>query len=70
MRFHCSICSLVCSILQEKKEQDECYHCLSDFISPDKDDYIGMFAVSAGFGVDELCEKYVILLSISVLRFL
>ncbi len=34
---------------------------LADFIAPEgsgKTDYIGMFAVSAGFGVDELAERY------------
>ena len=44
-------------ILQGKKETRECYYCLSDFISQTKEDYIGMFAVSAGFGVDALCKK-------------
>ena len=39
------------------------YVCLSDFIAPASSahpaacDYIGMFAVSAGFGCKELCEK-------------
>ena len=51
---------IFCHFLQEEKEKNECYHCLSDFISPYKDDYIGMFALSAGFGVDELCKKYAI----------
>ena len=35
--------------------------CLSDFIAPRETgipDYIGAFAVSAGFGSKELCEKY------------
>ena len=36
--------------------------CISDFVSP-KDtgitDYVGMFAVSAGFGSAELCKKFV-----------
>lgn len=34
--------------------------CLSDFIAPEScgtTDYIGMFAVSAGFGTKELCDK-------------
>lgn len=47
---------------QEEKERGEHYFCLSDFICPEnigKDDYIGFFAVSAGFGVNELCEKLV-----------
>ncbi|MDH5379204.1 MAG: methionine synthase [Cyclobacteriaceae bacterium] len=35
--------------------------CLSDFIAPiesNKEDYIGMFAVTAGLGLDGLLEKY------------
>jgi 5-methyltetrahydrofolate--homocysteine methyltransferase len=44
---------------QAEKETDEPYYCLSDFIAPKGiDDYIGMFAVSTGFGCDELVEKY------------
>ena len=36
------------------------YQCISDFIAPrdtGKADYIGMFAVSSGFGCDLLCTK-------------
>jgi len=40
---------------------DDPYLCVSDFIAP-KDsgvqDYIGMFAVSAGFGTQELCDEF------------
>ena len=35
--------------------------CLSDFVAPKSTgiiDYVGMFAVSAGFGSAELCEKF------------
>ncbi len=38
------------------------YMCISDYIAPVESnviDYIGMFAVSVGFGCDELCEKLV-----------
>ncbi len=34
--------------------------CLSDFIAPlesGKEDFIGMFAVSVGFGCEELCNR-------------
>jgi 5-methyltetrahydrofolate--homocysteine methyltransferase len=34
---------------------------MSDFVAPKstgKNDYVGMFAVSAGFGQEALCEKY------------
>lgn len=37
------------------------YHCLSDFIAPAENgvqDYIGMFAVTAGIGIEPLIEKY------------
>lgn len=47
---------------QAEKENDEPYYCLSDFIAP-KDtgvkDYLGLFACSAGFGVEELSAEYV-----------
>jgi len=35
---------------------------MSDFVAPEstgRTDYVGMFAVSAGFGQDELCKKYI-----------
>eukprot|EP00126_Sphaerothecum_destruens_P010212 Sdes_comp20691_c0_seq1m16242 len=38
-----------------------CFLCLSDFVAPissTKPDYIGLFAVSSGHGVDEICSKY------------
>ena len=48
---------------QAEKESGvgEGYACLSDFIAPresDVADYIGGFAVSVGFGVDEMCAKF------------
>ena len=46
---------------EKESESTEPYYCLSDFVAP-KDtgipDYIGFFAVSAGFGCDELAERY------------
>ena len=39
------------------------YMCISDFIAPvdtGVQDYIGMFAVSVGFGCEELCEGLVV----------
>lgn len=39
----------------------EPYFCLSDFVAPVEsgiNDYIGMFAVSAGFGCDKLCKRF------------
>ncbi|KAI9021620.1 methionine synthase [Phycomyces nitens] len=46
---------------QVEKETDEPYYCLSDFVAPKETnvaDYLGMFAVSSGFGCDELVAKY------------
>ena len=45
---------------QKKSEKDE-YLCLSDFIAPvtsGKKDYIGAFAVTAGFGAEELLKVF------------
>lgn len=46
---------------QAEKDADTPFMCLSDFVAPrELDDYIGMFAVSTGFGVDALvkaCEE-------------
>ncbi|KAK7077289.1 hypothetical protein SK128_014227 [Halocaridina rubra] len=46
---------------QAAKESHDPFCCMSDFIAPKETglkDYIGMFAVSAGFGTDELCSKF------------
>lgn len=46
---------------QAATDAQETYYNMSDFIAPresGKQDYIGMFAVSAGFGCEELCKKY------------
>lgn len=44
----------------EKEAMDKSpYLCLSDFVAPKssgKKDYIGMFAVTAGHGVDKMCK--------------
>ena len=40
----------------------EPYICISDFIAKNNsgiEDFVGMFAVSTGFGVKEMCERYV-----------
>mmetsp|Transcript_32256 Transcript_32256/g.62312 ORF Transcript_32256/g.62312 Transcript_32256/m.62312 type:complete len:455 (+) Transcript_32256:98-1462(+) len=44
-----------------KEDNDECYMAMSDFIAPvdsEVPDYIGAFAVSAGFGCAEQCKKF------------
>jgi 5-methyltetrahydrofolate--homocysteine methyltransferase len=48
---------------QAEKDSDsnEPYYCLSDFIAPKSTglpDYLGAFAVSCGFGVDEKCAEF------------
>lgn len=46
---------------QSKKKSGQFNRCLSDFIAPESSgvtDYIGAFAVSAGFGADELAAKF------------
>ncbi len=45
----------------EKREGNQPYYALSDFIAPKETgvkDYIGFFAVTTGFGVDELAKIY------------
>ncbi|MBS1490581.1 MAG: methionine synthase [Bacteroidetes bacterium] len=46
---------------QTKKAQNLPNFCLSDFVAPQsagKKDYLGMFAVTAGLGLEKLIEKY------------
>ncbi|MGA2668358.1 MAG: methionine synthase [Ignavibacteria bacterium] len=46
---------------QVKKTNEQPYFCLSDFIAPKEsgiNDYIGMFAVTAGIGMEELVAKF------------
>ena len=46
---------------EKDSHDDSPYYCLSDFIAPIETgltDYIGAFAVSAGFGTDELCRRF------------
>jgi 5-methyltetrahydrofolate--homocysteine methyltransferase len=49
---------------QMDKPPDQRNHCLADFIAPklrsgnSLPDHIGAFAVSAGFGVEELCNRF------------
>lgn len=46
---------------QRKKSEGLPYYCLSDFISPTasgKQDYIGMFAVTAGIGIEDHVRQY------------
>jgi 5-methyltetrahydrofolate--homocysteine methyltransferase len=49
---------------QMEKPTDQFNHCLADFVAPKAgagerlQDYLGAFAVSAGFGAEELCRKF------------
>ncbi|MCS6833097.1 MAG: methionine synthase, partial [Flammeovirgaceae bacterium] len=53
---------LLCNLRQQsKKPTNTPNFCLSDFIAPKetgKEDYIGAFAVSAGFGADEIAQHF------------
>merc|ERR1719149_500152 len=47
------------ALRQQEEREEATYYALSDFIAPKtsgKADYIGAFAVSAGFGCHEVCE--------------
>jgi len=46
---------------QNEKAADQPYYCLSDFIAPastGKKDHMGLFAVTAGIGIEKLIETY------------
>jgi len=43
---------------QQSKPEGKANYCLSDFISPNKGDYIGGFITSTGFGAEEIAKKF------------
>lgn len=46
---------------QAEKEGDDPYYCVSDFVAPREagvKDYLGMFACSAGHGLEEVVAEY------------
>merc|ERR1719235_432135 len=48
------------TLRQQEEREDTTYYAMSDFIAPKssgKEDYIGAFAVSCGFGCEEICSK-------------
>jgi len=48
------------TLRQQEEREDTTYHAMSDFIAPKdsgRKDYIGAFAVSSGFGCEEVCSK-------------
>ncbi len=52
----------LCHLRQQRsKPQDKSHDCLADFVAPGESgvaDYIGAFAVSAGFGIDEHVSRF------------
>ena len=51
----------LCMLRNQRDMEKSPNRCLSDYIAPkdrDVEDYIGAFVVTAGHGVEELCEKY------------
>lgn len=48
------------SLRQQEEREDSTYYAMSDFVAPKssgRKDYIGAFAVSCGFGCEEICSK-------------
>jgi len=48
-------------LLQTEKDSSEPYFCISDFIAPKGSgvkDYLGMFACSAGHGLEKVIEHH------------
>ena len=61
MKFQYTNFSFTVCLQGEKDNIDDPCLCLSDFIAPESagyKDYIGLFAVSAGFGCDTLVKRY------------
>ena len=55
------VCETFFGIRQQAEKESQQFTCMSDFIAPENSgvqDYIGAFAVSAGFGCDEACEQF------------
>ena len=56
-----SVLYLTTSLQAEKDAMDKSpYLCLADFVAPKElgvKDYIGLFAVTAGQGVDQMCAE-------------
>jgi len=54
--------TVACNLRQQDiKSANSDYKCLSDFIAPKEsgiDDYLGAFAVSAGFGIDNMTREF------------
>ena len=54
------------SVFPQLRNQSSSFSCLSDFISPATGDHIGMFAVTAGLGLDDFChgrDNYTVLMA-------
>jgi 5-methyltetrahydrofolate--homocysteine methyltransferase len=48
----------LCMLRNQRDLKETPNRCLSDFISPKGDDYIGAFVVTSGIGLDQLIKKY------------
>ena len=58
------------TLRQQEEREEATYYAMSDFVAPKtsgKTDYIGAFAVSAGFGCEEVCAKLRELAGVSAL---
>merc|ERR1711920_1136064 len=48
------------TLRQQEEREDTTYYAMSDFVAPKESgitDYVGGFAVSAGFGCEEICKQ-------------
>ena len=48
-------------LIHQQEASDSCTSCYGDFIAPKSSgvkDYIGLFAVGTGFGLDSVVDKY------------
>merc|ERR1712023_220038 len=48
------------TLRQQEEREDTTYYAMSDFVAPKgsgKTDYVGAFAVSCGFGCEDVCKK-------------
>jgi len=55
-----SLAGVFHTLRQQEEREDTTYYAMSDFIAPKESgvtDYVGGFAVSAGFGCEEICKK-------------
>ena len=54
-------CATFFGLRQQAEKESQEFTCMSDFVAPEESgvqDYLGAFAVSAGFGSEEACAGY------------